>query len=64
MELSEYGYSYLEKATVSVYKVYQERLQRENLLDFDDLIALVVRLFDKRPEVQEYYARKFRAHPG
>ena len=58
-ELSEYGYSYLEKATVSVYRVYQERLQRENLLDFDDLIALVVRLFDKRPEVQEYYARKF-----
>lgn len=58
-ELSDYGYSYLEKATVSVYKVYQERLQRENLLDFDDLIALVVRLFEKRPEVQEYYARKF-----
>ena len=58
-ELSDYGYSYLEKATASVYKVYQKRLQQGNLLDFDDLIALVIRLFDARPEVQEYYSTKF-----
>ena len=58
-ELSDYGYSYLEKATASVYKVYQKRLEQGNLLDFDDLIALVIRLFDARPEVQEYYSSKF-----
>jgi len=58
-ELSDYGYSYLEKATASVYKVYQKRLEQGNLLDFDDLIALVIRLFRARPEVQEYYSSKF-----
>jgi DNA helicase-2/ATP-dependent DNA helicase PcrA len=58
-ELSDYGYSYLEKATASVYKIYQKRLEQGNLLDFDDLIALVIRLFDARPEVQEYYSSKF-----
>ncbi len=58
-ELSDYGYSYLEKATASVYRIYQKRLEQGNLLDFDDLIALVIRLFDARPEVQEYYSSKF-----
>ena len=58
-ELSDYGYSYIEKATATVYKLYQKRLQQENLLDFDDLIALVIRLFDKCPEVEEYYGSKF-----
>jgi len=58
-ELSDYGYSYIEKATATVYKLYQKRLQQGNLLDFDDLIALVIRLFDKCPEVEEYYGSKF-----
>lgn len=58
-ELADYGYSYLEKATASVYRSYQKRLEQGNLLDFDDLIALVIRLFDKKPDVQEYYSRKF-----
>lgn len=58
-ELSDYGYSYIEKATATVYKLYQKRLQQWNLLDFDDLIALVIRLFDKCPEVEEHYGTKF-----
>ncbi|HZL83227.1 MAG TPA: UvrD-helicase domain-containing protein [Candidatus Deferrimicrobium sp.] len=58
-ELSDYGYSYIEKAAATVYKLYQKRLQQGNLLDFDDLIALVIRLFDKCPEVEEYYSSKF-----
>lgn len=58
-ELSDYGYSYIEKATATVYKLYQKRLQEGNLLDFDDLIGLVIQLFRVRPEVQEYYGSKF-----
>jgi DNA helicase II / ATP-dependent DNA helicase PcrA len=58
-ELSDYGYSYMEKATATVYRLYQKRLQQGNLLDFDDLIALVIRLFDKCPEVEEHYSDKF-----
>jgi len=58
-ELSDYGYSYIEKATATVYKLYQKRLQQGNLLDFDDLIALVIRLFDECPEVEEHYSSKF-----
>jgi DNA helicase-2/ATP-dependent DNA helicase PcrA len=58
-ELSDYGYSYLEKAAASVYKMYQKRLQQGNLLDFDDLISLVIQLFKTRPEVEEHYSSKF-----
>jgi DNA helicase-2/ATP-dependent DNA helicase PcrA len=58
-ELSDYGDGFLEKATATVYKHYQKQLEQQNLLDFDDLIALVIRLFDARRDVQEYYSSKF-----
>jgi DNA helicase-2/ATP-dependent DNA helicase PcrA len=58
-KLLEDAYSHLERATATVYKYYQERLEQQNLLDFDDLIALVIRLFDKCPEAQEHYSAKF-----
>lgn len=58
-EMANYGYSYIEKAAASVYGLYQKRLEQGNLMDFDDLIALVIRLFNERPEVQEYYSDKF-----
>jgi len=58
-ELSDFGYSYSEKATATVYKLYQKHLQQGNLLDFDDLIGLVIQLFKARPEVEEHYSSKF-----
>jgi len=47
--------------TVSeVYRLYQDRLQRNNAVDFDDLIILTVRLFQEYPQVLSYYRDRFR----
>ena len=42
-----------------VYPEYQKSLKSYNAVDFDDLIMLVVRLFDEFPEVQERYQDRF-----
>ncbi len=42
-----------------VYPEYQKSLKSYNAVDFDDLIMLVVRLFDEFPEVQERYQERF-----
>ena len=37
------------------YKAYQEELRRSEAMDFDDLIMMTLRLFDKNPDVLAYY---------
>jgi DNA helicase-2/ATP-dependent DNA helicase PcrA len=44
----------------AVYPEYQKSLKSYNAVDFDDLIMLVVRLFEEFPEVQERYQDRFR----
>ncbi len=48
------------KMIAEAYEKYQEALRRANALDFDDMIMLTVKLFEKRPEVLEYYQRRFK----
>ncbi|MBW7652000.1 DNA helicase PcrA [Anoxybacillus sp. ST4] len=48
-----------EKLVADVYKEYQKRLLRNHALDFDDLIMTTIQLFQRVPEVLEYYQRKF-----
>lgn len=43
-----------------VYKMYEERLNRANALDFDDLMIHTVRLLRISPEVREKYNNKFK----
>jgi len=43
-----------------VYALYQDRLARSGALDFGDLIATTVRLFEEEPAVLEKYAGRFR----
>lgn len=42
-----------------VYRLYGERLQEANALDFDDLLLLPVKLFHSLPEVLESYQRRW-----
>jgi DNA helicase-2/ATP-dependent DNA helicase PcrA len=42
-----------------VYPEYQKSLKSYNAVDFDDLIMLVVRLFEEFPEVQARYQERF-----
>ncbi|EJN93999.1 DNA helicase PcrA [Streptococcus ratti] len=41
------------------YKAYQEELRRSEAMDFDDLIMLTLRLFDKNPDVLAYYQQRY-----
>lgn len=47
-------------ATEYVYHFYQEKLQFYNALDFDDILFLVVRLFNQFPEVARKYSERFK----
>lgn len=42
------------------YQIYEERLKANNALDFDNIIALTVKLLQENPDVLAYYQRKFR----
>ncbi len=49
------------KATYAkAYREYQETLQKNNALDFDDIIMKTVELFKSCPEVLDYYQERFR----
>ena len=50
---------YFEQTVSEIYKEYQKRLRKNNALDFDDLIMMTIQLFQRVPEVLEYYQRKF-----
>lgn len=41
------------------YKTYQEELRRSEAMDFDDLIMMTLRLFDKNPDVLAYYQQRY-----
>ena len=43
-----------------VYDAYQRRLRRQGLLDFDDLLALAVRLLESFPEVRQGLQERYR----
>ena len=43
-----------------VYREYQETLQKNNALDFDDIIVKTVELFKNCPEVLDTYQERFR----
>lgn len=42
------------------FDFYQDRLKKNNALDFDDLLFYTVELFRLRPDVLEYYQSKFK----
>ena len=49
-----------EQKYASAYREYQRLLVKNNALDFDDLLVKTVDLFQKHPEVLEYYQERFR----
>ncbi len=52
--------SRFEQAVSKVYRLYEDKLVRNNAVDFDDLIFLTVRLFREYPAVLAYYQQRFR----
>ncbi|MHB8157470.1 MAG: ATP-dependent helicase, partial [Desulfocucumaceae bacterium] len=56
----EQAFDHYSKVVSRVYHLYQERLEGNNALDFDDILAVTVRLFRENPPVLTYYQNKFR----
>ncbi|WP_010290915.1 DNA helicase PcrA [Kurthia massiliensis] len=48
-----------EKTVSQVYEAYQRRLEKNQSLDFDDLIMMTIHLFEEVPEVLDFYQNKF-----
>ena len=49
-----------EQVTADVYTVYQQRLQRANAMDFDDLILKTVEVLQRFPEAKARFRSRFR----
>jgi len=49
-----------EQVTADVYTVYQQRLQRANAMDFDDLILKSVEVLQRFPEAKARFRSRFR----
>ena len=48
------------RAVADIYPEYDEALRVANAVDFDDLLVLPVRIFQRQPEVLAKFQRKFR----
>ncbi len=49
-----------DSVCAEVYECYQSMLEMQNMLDFDDMLLLVFRLFNKYPEVLQKYQERYR----
>ncbi|CCI84427.1 ATP-dependent DNA helicase PcrA [Lactobacillus pasteurii DSM 23907 = CRBIP 24.76] len=58
-ELEEQASSPYEKTAAKIYAEYQRRLERDQIMDFDDLIMQTLVLFKKDPATLHYYQNKF-----
>ena len=51
----KYAVSEYEKVVCEVYRRYEEKLFKNNSVDFDDLLLLPIKLFKNHPEILERY---------
>ncbi|WP_425457168.1 DNA helicase PcrA [Aquibacillus sediminis] len=58
-EYSQKVGNFYDQQIAKVYEKYQKTLRKNQSLDFDDLIMQTIRLFERVPEVLEYYQRRF-----
>ncbi len=56
----EAGKDLQKQQLAEIYNYYQEELRQNNCLDFDDILALTVFLFEQQPQVLSYYQERFR----
>ncbi|HPL52517.1 MAG TPA: UvrD-helicase domain-containing protein [Bacillota bacterium] len=49
-----------KRKLADIYSLYQKKLQKNNALDFDDILNKTVELLEQNPDVLQYYRNKFR----
>ncbi len=55
-----FAVSEYEQVIQEVYKKYEDKLQRNNSVDFDDLLLLPIELFKKHPDILEKYQNLYK----
>jgi len=58
-EYTKMSHNYFTQKVASIYQHYQKQLKKNNALDFDDIIMKTVQLFQRYPEVLDFYQEKF-----
>lgn len=58
--LKRAGYDNLKQSVAKVYEIYQSRLKTADAMDFDDMLCKTVELFQKCPDILEYYQNQFK----
>jgi len=59
-DLDKYFNTEAEKEVIKIYKEYDKILRRNNSVDFDDLLALPVKLFKNNRDILERYQEHFK----
>ncbi|WP_067725242.1 DNA helicase PcrA [Oceanobacillus damuensis] len=59
VEFTKNAGNFYDVQVAKVYEGYQKMLRKNQSLDFDDLIMQTIHLFERVPEVLEYYQRRF-----
>lgn len=54
------GYDNLKQSVAKVYEIYQSRLKTADAMDFDDMLCKTVELFQKCPDILEFYQNQFK----
>lgn len=54
------GYDNRKVEISKVYEIYQSRLLTSDAMDFDDMLLNTVKLFEKCPDILEYYQNQFK----
>lgn len=57
---AQYSNDYFSEKVAQIFPKYQRELQKNNALDFDDIIMKTVELFQQFPDVLDYYQEKFK----
>ena len=57
---NRYASDYRLSKVAKVYHLYQEKLRKNNAVDFDDIINLTINIFKENPDVLEHYQEKFK----
>ena len=58
--LKRAGYDNLKQSVAKVYEIYQSRLKTADAMDFDDMLCNTVELFQKCPDILEFYQNQFK----
>lgn len=59
-DYSKYAVSEYEKVVLNVYEKYEDKLRRNNSVDFDDLLLLPIRLFRENKDILSRYQERFK----